>query len=68
MDRLQKVILNAKDEQPEPPETSDGGSRGDDFCLITPWLYKLEDSPEDIFVELFREQPIFIWQKVTIAQ
>ena len=71
LDRLQEVIFNAKEEQPEPePPYNDGesrgegkgGSRGEDFCLITPWLYKLEGSSEEIFVEVFREQPIFIWQ------
>ncbi|MEB3342844.1 hypothetical protein [Okeania sp.] len=64
LDRLQEIIFNAKEEQSEPPETSDKNtSRGDDFCLIAPWLYKLENSSEQIFVEVFREQPIFIWQK-----
>ena len=62
LDRLQEVIFNAKEEQPKPPETSDGGSRTDNFCVITPWLYKLSEQQQPNFVEVFQEQPMFIWQ------
>lgn len=71
LERLREIILNAKEEQTEPESPYNdgesrgegkGGSRGDEFCLIAPWLYKLEDSSEEIFVEVFREPPMFIWQ------
>ncbi|NEP80408.1 MAG: hypothetical protein F6K39_20910 [Okeania sp. SIO3B3] len=67
LDRLQKVIFNAKDEQPEPPYNDgdpkrEGGSRTDEICIITPWFYKSENSPDKFVAEVFSEQPIFIWQ------
>ncbi|MEM1167517.1 MAG: hypothetical protein AAGJ08_00100 [Cyanobacteria bacterium P01_H01_bin.35] len=68
-EELREGIFNAKDEQPEPPYNDGesrgegkGGSRTDEICIITPWFYKSENSPEKFVTEVFSEQPIFIWQ------
>ncbi|MEM8778374.1 MAG: hypothetical protein AAGF26_05770 [Cyanobacteria bacterium P01_G01_bin.49] len=59
--KLWEVIFNAKANQP-PVSKKPGGSRSDNFCIITPWLYKFPEQKQANFVEVFQEQPMFIWQ------
>ncbi|MDY7004650.1 MAG: hypothetical protein SWX82_12000 [Cyanobacteriota bacterium] len=65
--KLREVIYKAKAKQPPsspPVRKTQGGSRTANFCVITPWLYKLPEQQQQqpIFVEVFRERPMFIWQ------
>ncbi|NEQ35304.1 MAG: hypothetical protein F6K40_02870 [Okeania sp. SIO3I5] len=59
-DKLREFISKAK----PPAKKKAGGSRTDNFCIITPWLYKLPNQQQQKpnFVEVFQEEPMFIWQ------